>query len=37
MGQLAGFSLESRHADWQGSEFTGESASQVSVYVLPGA
>lgn len=37
MGQLAGFSLESRHADWQGAEFTAESGSHVSVYVLPGA
>lgn len=32
MGQLAGFELESRHADWQGSEFTSESTSHVSVY-----
>jgi SAM-dependent methyltransferase len=37
MGQLAGFSLESRHADWQGAEFTAGSGSHVSVYVLPGA
>jgi SAM-dependent methyltransferase len=35
MGQLAGFSLESRHADWHGSEFTAESGSHVSVYRLP--
>lgn len=35
MGQLAGFTLESRHADWSGSEFTGESGSHVSVYRLP--
>jgi SAM-dependent methyltransferase len=34
MGQLAGFTLESRHADWAGSEFTGESESHVSVYRL---
>ncbi|WP_433220724.1 methyltransferase domain-containing protein [Dactylosporangium sp. CS-047395] len=35
MGQLAGFTLETRHADWTGAEFTGESASHVSVYRLP--
>jgi SAM-dependent methyltransferase len=35
MGQLAGFALESRHADWAESEFTGESESHVSVYRLP--
>lgn len=35
MGQLAGFALESRHADWSGSEFTAESGSHVSVYRLP--
>jgi SAM-dependent methyltransferase len=35
MGQLAGFSLESRHAGWQGAEFTAESGSHVSVYRLP--
>lgn len=34
MGQLAGFELESRHADWEGSEFTAESRSHVSVYRL---
>lgn len=32
MAQLAGFELESRHADWSGSEFTAESSSHVSVY-----
>jgi SAM-dependent methyltransferase len=32
MGRLAGFTLESRHADWAGSEFTAESRSHVSVY-----
>jgi SAM-dependent methyltransferase len=37
MGQLAGFALESRHADWKGSEFTSESVSQVAVYRLPAA
>jgi SAM-dependent methyltransferase len=35
MGQLAGFELESRHADWTGAEFTAESRSHVSVYRLP--
>jgi hypothetical protein len=35
MAQLAGFELESRHADWVGSEFTAESYSHVSVYRLP--
>lgn len=34
MAQLAGFELESRHADWSGGEFTGDSASHVSVYRL---
>ena len=34
MAQLAGFELESRHADWIGSEFTAESYSHVSVYRL---
>jgi SAM-dependent methyltransferase len=32
MGRLAGFELESRHADWSGTEFTAESRSHVSVY-----
>jgi SAM-dependent methyltransferase len=35
MAQLAGFELESRHADWTGSDFTAESRSHVSVYRLP--
>jgi hypothetical protein len=35
MAQLAGFVLESRHADWSGSEFAAESSSHVSVYRLP--
>jgi len=35
MAQLAGFVLESRHADWTGAEFTAESRSHVSVYRLP--
>jgi len=34
MGRLAGFELESRHADWSGAAFTAESASHVSVYRL---
>ncbi|MFI6229075.1 class I SAM-dependent methyltransferase [Micromonospora echinospora] len=37
MAQLAGFELESRHADWDFSEFTAESRSHVSVYRLPAA
>lgn len=36
MAQLAGLELESRHADWQATEFTADSASHVSVYRLPG-
>jgi hypothetical protein len=36
MAQLAGFELESRHADWAGSDFTAESRSHVSVYRIPG-
>ena len=35
MAQLAGFELESRHADWAAAEFTAESRSHVSVYRLP--
>ena len=35
MAQLAGFELESRHADWDGGEFTADSRSHVSVYRLP--
>jgi SAM-dependent methyltransferase len=34
MAQLAGFELEARHADWAGAEFTAESRSHVSVYLL---
>ncbi|WP_414635866.1 class I SAM-dependent DNA methyltransferase [Actinophytocola sp.] len=37
MARLAGFELESRHADWTGAEFTAESGSHVSVYRLPHA
>jgi SAM-dependent methyltransferase len=32
MAQLAGFALETRHADWVGTEFSAESRSHVSVY-----
>ena len=35
MAQVAGFELESRHADWSGTEFTAESRSHVSVYRIP--
>ena len=35
MAQLAGFGLETRHADWLGTEFTAESRSHVSVYRRP--
>lgn len=34
MAQLAGFELESRHADWLGGKFDGESRGHVSVYRL---
>ncbi|MEH0467330.1 class I SAM-dependent methyltransferase [Streptomyces sp. B21-097] len=37
MAQLAGFELETRHADWTGAEFTAESRSHVSVYRIPPA
>jgi SAM-dependent methyltransferase len=37
MAQLAGFTLESRHADWSGAEFTADSRNHVSVYRLPPA
>ncbi|MBK8083392.1 MAG: class I SAM-dependent methyltransferase [Devosia sp.] len=36
MARLAGFTLESRHADWIGSAFTAESTAHVSVYRLAG-
>ncbi|MFE6195912.1 class I SAM-dependent DNA methyltransferase [Streptomyces sp. NPDC057838] len=35
MGQLTGFELETRHADWAGAPFTAESRSHVSVYWIP--
>jgi hypothetical protein len=35
MAQLAGFALESRHADWAGAQFAAESPSHVSVYRFP--
>ncbi len=34
MAQLAGFQLETRHADWAASPFTAESQSHISVYRL---
>jgi len=34
MARLAGFELESRHADWSGADFTATSDSHVSVYRL---
>jgi SAM-dependent methyltransferase len=34
MAQLAGFELETRHADWSGADFTSDSQSHVSVYRL---
>ncbi|MEU4242268.1 class I SAM-dependent methyltransferase [Actinoplanes sp. NPDC026619] len=34
MAQLAGFELESRHADWVGTPFTADSPSHVSTYRL---
>ncbi len=37
MAQLAGFHLESRHADWNEAPFTADSPSHVSVYRLPSA
>jgi SAM-dependent methyltransferase len=37
MGQLAGFDLEARNADWAGAAFTAESRSHVSVYRLTAA
>lgn len=35
MAALAGFELETRHADWSGAPFTAESRSHVSVYRIP--
>jgi SAM-dependent methyltransferase len=37
MARLAGFELQTRHADWAGTEFTAESRSHVSVYRIPTA
>jgi len=34
MAELAGFELETRHADWTDGEFTAQSRSHVSVYRL---
>lgn len=36
MAQLAGFTRESRWADWDRSEFTADSRSHVTVYRFPG-
>jgi hypothetical protein len=36
MGELGGFELESRHADWAGAAMTADSASHVSVYRFAG-
>jgi SAM-dependent methyltransferase len=36
MAQLAGLELETRHADWTGTDFTADSPSHVSVYQLSG-
>ncbi len=36
MARLAGFELESRHADWNGSPFTATSPNHISVYRLAG-
>ncbi|GIH14494.1 methyltransferase [Rugosimonospora africana] len=35
MAALAGFELETRHADWSGAAFTAASRSHVSVYRIP--
>lgn len=35
MAALAGFELETRHADWTGAQFSAESRSHVSVYRFP--
>ncbi|WP_353647528.1 class I SAM-dependent methyltransferase [Nakamurella sp. A5-74] len=35
MAQIAGMTLESRHADWSGAPFTGDSESHVSVWRTP--
>jgi SAM-dependent methyltransferase len=37
MAALAGFELESRHADWTGAPFTADSRSHVSTYRRPAA
>ena len=37
MGRIAGFALESRHADWSGTPFSAAARSHVSVYRLEGA
>ncbi len=35
MAELAGLTLEQRHADWSGAPFTGDSESHVSVWRKP--
>lgn len=35
MAQLAGFHLETRHADWHGTPFTADSHDHISVYRIP--
>lgn len=35
MARMAGFELETRHADWTGTDFTADSPSHVSVYRIP--
>lgn len=35
MAQMAGFELETRRADWRGTEFTAASRSHVSTYSIP--
>lgn len=35
MARMAGFTLESRHSDWQGAAFTSESTTHISVYRRP--
>ena len=32
MAQLAGLDLETRHADWTGTDFSAKSRSHISIY-----
>ena len=34
MAQLAGLDLETRHADWTGTDFSAKSRSHISIYRL---